>query len=190
MENRHGNVTDHHRQCERAKADLGALYRALIHGINTQLAGVDSFVLGKQTFSRADLLARLQSRIDAAEAVKANRATLQKSVADERTADSSMKPLRAQMKSYLQARFGKVSPELQDFGFTPTRKAKPSAVVKAAAVSRAKATRVARGTKGTQQKKLIKAPPVTAVAPPGPTIPATSAPVNAASSPTTATVPG
>jgi hypothetical protein len=185
------------------KADLVATYRALIQGINSRLAGIDSFTLGKQTFSRADFLSRLQSRIDMAETVKADRATLQKSVADERTLDIVTKPLRAQMKIYLQARFGKESPELQDFGFTQSRTPKPSAGTKAAAVTQAKATRAARGTKGTQQKKAIKAPraaatPQAATTPvaaspaataPAATPPATGAATNPSSPPMTTALP-
>jgi hypothetical protein len=54
----------------------------------------------------------------------------------------------------LQARYGKASPEVQAFGFTQSRKPKPSAQSKAVAVTKAKATREARGTKGAQQKRI------------------------------------
>jgi hypothetical protein len=140
------------------KVDLEAAYQALIDGMNAKLVGIDSFILNKQTIARTALVALFQQRIQAARTVKANRAVLQQSVADERAIDATVKPLRASVKTFLQARYGKTSPEMQAFGFTQSRKPKASAQAKAGAVTKAKATRQARGTKGAQQKKAIKAP--------------------------------
>ncbi len=165
------------------KVDIEAVYESLIAGINTELAGIDSFVLGKQTIARADLLSRFQARIDAAHAVKTSRAALQKLVADERAADASVKPVRALMKSYLQARYGKASPELQSFGFAQTRAGKATAQVKATAVVKAKATRQARGTKGPKQKKAIKGTPATTATAPASPATATAATTAPASLP-------
>ncbi len=168
------------------KLDTQAVYAALIQGINGDLGTVDSFVLGKVTMTRADLLARFQARIDAANKVKTARAALQQAVSDERASDASVAPLRASMKKYLQARYGVTAPELQRFGFTQGRPGKPTPAVKASAALKAKATRVARGTKGTQQKKVIHgtvASPAAATTAVTPSAPASTQPVNAAVAP-------
>jgi hypothetical protein len=144
------------------KVDIEADYKSLIVGIHAEAAPDDPLVIGGKSIRRADLVARLQARIDAAEGVKSARGLLQTAIAYERTVDAEVRPLRAATKMYLQGRYGKSSPELQKFGFTQTRKGKATAQTKASAQTKAKATRVARGTKGTQQKKAIKgAPPAT-----------------------------
>ena len=146
--------------------------------LDTELSAVDTFVLAKQTISRTDLRARFQARVDAAEKVKSDRAVLQTSVAEERAVDADVKPLRASMKQYLQARYGESSPEMQSFGFAPSRKGKASVAVKANAVLKAKATREARGTKGVQQKKDIKGTlPAPTTAPATPATPPAATPV-------------
>jgi hypothetical protein len=148
------------------KVDIEADYKTLIEGIKTELAAVDPLLVGGATIARADLIARFQARIDAAEAVKAARGVLQKAVANERTVDAAVRPLRAAVKVFLQGRYGKHSPDLQKFGFTQSRQPKASVEAKAAGHAKAKATRVALGTKGKQQKKVSKK--ATAAAPPAP----------------------
>lgn len=169
------------------KIDVQAVHAALITGINSDLGAVDTFVLGKTTLTRAQLVAHFQARIDAADKVKASRAALQQSIDDEHNADAISTPLRASMKKYLQARYGLGAPELQRFGFTQGRKAKTAPSVKAAAALKARATRLARGTKGVQQKK-----PIHGTVPAGSPAPAASptpAPPNGAAGTTAAVTP-
>jgi hypothetical protein len=159
------------------KVDIEADYKTLIAGIKTELASLDPLLIGGSSIGRADLLARFQARVDAAEAVKAARGVLQKAVADERAVDAAARPLRAATKVFLQGRYGKNSPQLQAFGFTQARKPKASAETKAAAQAKAKATRTALGTKGKQQKKAAKkAPKATATATPPAATPPTTTP--------------
>jgi hypothetical protein len=163
------------------KIDIEADYKALISGINTELAQIDPLLVAGATLPRASLVARFQARIDAAESVKAARSALQTAVAQERDVDAETRPLRAALKVFLQGRYGKNSPELQKFGFAQGRKAKPTAQTKAAGQAKAKATRAALGTKGTQQKKAIMkaatAAPVDSPAPAhAPATPAGAAP--------------
>jgi hypothetical protein len=82
----------------------------------------------------------------------------------------------------LQGRFGKGAAELQQFGFTPQKKAQRAAKTKAAAVLQNQSTRAARGTKGKKQKATIKgARPVTV------TVVAPSASASGATTPAGAT---
>ena len=146
------------------KVDIEADYKSLIVGLNTELATVDTLVIGGNTMARTDLVARFQARVDAAEAVKNGRTGLQALVAHERDVDTQVRPLRAATKVYLQGRYGKNSPKMQVFGFTQNRKPKASAQTKATAQAKAKATRAALGTKGKQQKKASKKAAVAAPA--------------------------
>jgi hypothetical protein len=141
------------------KADAVLQLQALIASIKTLLAGVDPFKLTRETISRADLLARAQSRLDAAVATKSSRQAMHNAVAAERIAETQFKPLRAAIRSYLIGAYGPNAPELQEFGFVQNRRPKKTAATKATAVLKAKATRTARGTKGAKQKAAIKGAP-------------------------------
>ncbi len=138
------------------KTTIEAEYKTLINGINTELAGVDSFVINGITYSRADLLAQLQSRITASEATKTARTALHNAVNSEQDLQQQMLLVRAGMRAYLVSRFGKGSGKLQLFGFAQTKTTQKTAQSKAAAVAKAKATRTARGTLGKKQKSGIK----------------------------------
>jgi hypothetical protein len=161
------------------KVDIEAEYRALIAGMTTRYASIDSYILLGQTYSKAQLVAKFQARIDGSEATKGARANLHTKVAEEKAVDKEVRPLRAAMKSFIQTREGKQSPQLQAFGFPESKAPKTKPAVKAEAVLKSKATRQARGTKGRKQKAGIKgappAQPTTAATPPaGVASPATS----------------
>jgi hypothetical protein len=172
------------------KAGLAAEYQALITGINTMLTGVDPFVLGNVTISRADLLAKLQSVITAASATKAAQTAYHNAVQSERTLNAAVAPVRAQLKLYLQSRFGKTSTQLQSFGFAPAKVPDKTVAAKSTAVTKALATRKARNTLGKKQKSAIHgtvAAPTPPAATAGTNPPPTSSPpaVKASVTPTT-----
>ncbi|MBV9945649.1 MAG: hypothetical protein JOZ69_02250, partial [Myxococcales bacterium] len=52
------------------KVDTEAEYRALIQGIQTVYGGVASYFFLGKTYTQAELVAKLQTRIDASEATK------------------------------------------------------------------------------------------------------------------------
>ena len=137
------------------KADNVLELQALLNGITTLLPKVDSFLLSRQTVSRADLLAQVQKRLDAALATKNARIALHNAVEAERNAQTVFKPLRSALRAYLVSVFSANAPELQQFGFVQSRRPKKTVAPKAAAVTKAKATRQARGTKGKKQKATI-----------------------------------
>jgi hypothetical protein len=154
------------------KASVEAGFTALIKGINTELATEASFVLRGQTFPRAAVLGSLQARIDAAEKTKAARTAFHLAVEAERAVALDANALRADLKVWLQAHFGSKSTKLQEFGFTPRKRAKTTAAAKAAGVKKAQATKAVRGIVGKNKRKQIKAPVQTAPAPtPAPTAP-------------------
>jgi hypothetical protein len=168
------------------KTTVEAEFKALIAGINSQLPDETSFVINGTTWARADLVAQLQSRIDAAEATKNARTSLHTAVSAEQATQLKIAPLRAGFKTYLQGRFGKSSAELQLFGFTPNKTPQKTAQTKADAVAKAKATRKARGTAGKKQKSQIHgtAPATAPAASPSttPTSPAVTTPATTTAS--------
>jgi len=160
------------------KAGLAAEYQALITGINTLLPSIDPFVLGNATISRADLLAKLQSLLNAANSTKATQAAYHNAVQSERSLTVQVAPLRAQLKLFLQSRFGKTSTQLQSFGFAPNKVPDHTVGSKSTGVAKALATRKARGTLGKKQKSTIHG-----------TVPAASAPTPPVATTTTSSPP-
>ena len=137
------------------KATIAVLLAALVKGIDTELASVDTLEFDGVAHKRTDVLASVQSVLDAISGVKATRMALSKAVVSQKAAIAQGRLLRAGMKRYLQAKYGPTSPKLQDFGFTPTRTPKTPLKSKTEGKAKAAATRVARGTKGKKAKAAI-----------------------------------
>src|SRR5258708_13072153 len=134
------------------KAAIEAEYKALLKGIQTELNDVTSFMINQIVVRKQSLMERFQAAIDAAEKTKTDRTALHASVAAERTLQLEVAPLRKGLKRFLESRYGNSSAELQKFGLTPAKVPQRPAATKATGVTKAKATRVARGTKGKKQK--------------------------------------
>jgi hypothetical protein len=151
------------------KATVEAEYKALIDGINSELGADTSFIINDESFTKADLIGRFESRLEAAQKTKTNRTALHLCVASERAIALEVAPLRMGFKTFLQSRFGKSSPKLQKFGFVQAKKPQRPAVSKATAVEKNKATRTVRNTVGKKARLKITAPskPVPAAAPAG-----------------------
>lgn len=147
------------------KVTTAALLTALVNAIQAELAGVDPLVVDGVSYARTDLLARLQSALDAIASTKAARTALGQALSSEKAAVARATVVRAGMKRYLQTKYGPTSPKLQEFGFTPARAPKTKVQTKADAKVKAKATRQARGTKGKKEKLAIKSAPA-ATSPP------------------------
>jgi hypothetical protein len=73
-----------------------------------------------------------------------------------------------ELKSYIGIMYGKTSETYATFGFATQQPVKATAAIKAAAVEKRAATRVARGTLGKRARKVIKG----VVAAPAPVTPA------------------
>jgi hypothetical protein len=138
------------------KATVLATYQALITGLNEAPADLQSLVIGGVTYSKAELIAQFQARIDAAKKTLAARTALHLAVVAERAEAAKVVAIRAGLKTVLQGRYGKSGAELQQYGFTPVKKTQRAALTKADAVAANLSTRAARGTKGKKQKSTIK----------------------------------
>ena len=151
------------------RAKVEAQFSSLITGIDTLLTDVTTFLIGDQQILKPQVVSRLQARIDAAERTKAVRLALHAAVAAEALTVADTNPLRADLKTYCQGRYGKTSPKMQLFGFTQAKVPQKSAVAAAKGVAKAKATRAAIGTKGKKQRKAAAAA-IVAPVPAGPPV--------------------
>lgn len=151
------------------KLTVEAAYGALITGIQNDLAGVTTFLLNGQSYGRDALMAKFQSRIDAAKKSKSSKSAWHQDVEAEHELDLEVAPLRKAMKSYVEAGFGKNSSKSQDFGFGSRRPRKAKAATKANAAAQAAKTKKARGIMGKNQRKqiVVASTPSNAEAPAG-----------------------
>jgi hypothetical protein len=84
-------------------------------------------------------------------------------------ADTQLVAARAMVRdigNFAEVSLGRANPQLAALGFTPTKKGVKTPAIKAEAAVKGKATRVARGTKGKNQKKTIHGTPATTPAKP------------------------
>ena len=115
-----------------------------------QLAGV--------VYTPSSLSAVFQTDSDAIDAADTARAALKQAVVNEKTAHAKTATVLAALRSYLLAYYGKQAVALLgDFGFNAPKSTRTTDVAtKAAAVVKSKATRAARGTKGSVEKQSVK----------------------------------
>jgi hypothetical protein len=165
------------------KAKLIASYQALIGTISSDLTDTPSFVINGATYTRDQLLQLLTSRVTAAKNTLAQRTLMHEAVAAEQSVAAQVDPVRAGFKTYLLSRFGKNSPRLQKYGYTPVKPTQKAVSTKARATTLNEETRKLRGTTGKKAKSLIKATPTTTGSPPPTAAPGTAGPVAAPAKP-------
>lgn len=116
-----------------------------------------SFTLAGEAATPVSLTAAFQADIDATSALDAAEASVAKLRMTQRLARAASRQLHVELKRYLVAVSG---PEIvqiaQDFGYPPGKARKQTVASKSKQVALAKATRVARGTRGKKQKAAIK----------------------------------
>jgi hypothetical protein len=134
----------------------------VIAGIQKHLPNVSSLALLGTTYTPADLVKLVQSRIDSANGAATTKANWHSTVVADRTLNTNLTPVLRALRQYVINVFGETSPILADFGFSPPKKATRTPEEKAAAAAKAKATRGLRHTMGKTQKKAIKAAAPTA----------------------------
>jgi hypothetical protein len=162
------------------KPSLVSRYSALVTALT---ADTDTqFVLSGKTYSKSAVLGVLSAYADAHQATAARRQAWMAAVGVEDTALANARTVRSELKTFLQGRLGKTSPDLARYGFEPAKVPTRTVAEKAAAVAKNKATRTARHTMGSTQKKSVKGTvPAPAAQPSAAATPV--APGNAASAP-------
>jgi hypothetical protein len=159
----------------------------LIDGLKQHLASETSIPVGKQPVVVATLVTVLENRIALAKAAAQAATARTEAVQAYRDARAkSAVEVRAVQRA-IQARFYDSPATLADFGLTPPKKTgKKTVAVKSAAIEKSAATRAARHTMGSVQKKSVKgvvAPTTTAPAPSGEPAAAPSPSADKATSP-------
>jgi len=157
--------------------------QALLDGLKAQEPTLAPFTIAESVVKTADVVAMLEKRIAAADAVPPAKAAWHDAVKAAQAARTSTETTVSGVRQALLGIFGTSTQKLAAFGLKP-RKARtpPTAEKKAAAAAKAKATRAARHTMGSKQKQAVKGD-VTGVTITPTTAPKPVAPV-ATSSPT------
>lgn len=128
----------------------------VIAGIQKHLQSTASLPLRGSTYTPADLVRLVQSRVDSANTASAAKASWHSTVLAHKTVTAMLTPILRELRQYSIHVFGETSPVLADFGFAPPKHATRTPEEKAAAAAKAKATRAARHTASKKQKKVVK----------------------------------
>jgi hypothetical protein len=126
-------------------------------GIDKNLASMATVTVGGQPYTPAQLKAVYQADSDAIDATDTAHAAWQQKVADERTTRAHTALVSRNLRSFLLGLYGEQAIAiLGDFDLTaPKSTATTSVATKALAAAKSKATRAARGTVGSVQKKAV-----------------------------------
>lgn len=144
----------------------------VIAGIKQDLQSLSSFPLGGTTFTPTSLVAFIQSRIDAANAVAVAKANWLNAVKTYDAINAQATVVVRELKAMVIATYGSGSQKLADFGFNAVVRTPLTPAQKVERAAKAAATRKARGTMGAKQKKAITGATAAAASPPASPTPA------------------
>ncbi len=140
----------------RQKNDRATLATQLIAGLQSEVPPTQTLDFASQSFTPAELIAQLERLQSLRAGVNAARAALAERLSEE---EAQMPALLATMKglvALLRVRFGGSPATLLKFGLSEPKVHPPSVKTLAAAAIKREATRQARGTKGSRQRKALK----------------------------------
>jgi hypothetical protein len=146
-----GNNTPKKNRTDETLAD-----QALIDGFGKHTAAIPSIVIGGVVRTAAELVATVQSRVDASKDVVSTKASWLAALHAETTLrDATAEFVSGVRRCILVAFAGQVD-TLADFGLTPRKLRVDTPEQKLASAAKARATRAARHTMGSRQKAAIK----------------------------------
>jgi hypothetical protein len=142
----------------------------LADGLTTNAALIGVLTIAGKQVKPADVVQVLQTRIAAAKAATAAKASLKAAANTVKTTFADTRALVRAVRQALRLMFANDINLLATFGLAPTKTPVTTPAVKVGSAAKAKATRAARGTdKGKKQRKAIKGPAATS--PPAPAKP-------------------
>jgi hypothetical protein len=142
--------------------------QALINGLTKHEQTLSSFLVGS-TSTTTSIVATLQARITAANTAQSTRATWQAAVKANANERASTETLVSGVKQTLLVIFGGSIDTLADFGLKARKARTPlTPEQQITATAKARATRAARHTMGSKQKKKVSGTITTIVAPASP----------------------
>ena len=157
-----------------------ALAQSLGAGVTKHLANVTNVTLEGSSYTPAQIATKLQQVVSLNTDVDAAKATTNAKLAARKAAMPALRTFISALVSYVKAGYGNQPDVLADFGIKPPKPRTPATVqAKAAASAKREATRAARNTMGSKQKKAVRGDvvgiTVTPVTAPKPTEAAASA---------------
>jgi hypothetical protein len=167
------------------RATLQNRCRNAVAGVKKDLSSVTTITLEGTDYTPTTLMALFQSFIDAADATVTARAAWLLAVQKETALNALIMGVLAALKAYVTLKYGSGAVDTQaDFGFSPRKVVVLTAAEKSASAKKAAATRAARHTMGSVQKKAVtgtspEPDPVTPAATPTTPAPAVTPPVPA-----------
>ncbi len=170
-----------------SKGTVVALAKSLIAGTNKHLANTTQVMLAGGSYTAAQITSKLDQLVRLRTDVDAAKATTKGRLAVEKTDMPALRIFMDALVSFVKAAYGTAPDVLADFGLHPKVVTPLTVEAKAAAAAKRKATRAARKTMGSVQRKAVKGDvigitvtPVTAAHPVATT--ATSSPTAGATS--------
>ncbi len=133
-----------------------ALAGQLIAGTNKHFANTSQLAFASATFTPAQVTASLQTIVKLRNDVNAAQAATKAKLAAEQAQAPTLHSFMAAYESFVRATFSNSPDVLADFGLTKKARTPLTVDQKAAAVAKREATRAARGTMGSKQKKTVK----------------------------------
>jgi hypothetical protein len=139
------------------KSKQASLAESLIAGTKKHLSTASSLAFGGNTYTPAEVGASLQTLADLRAAVSDAKAVTKAKVDAERAQAPPLLGHMAEYVAFVRATFGNKPDVLADFGLDPKKARKPpTAEQSAAATAKRSATRAARHTMGSKQKRKVK----------------------------------
>jgi hypothetical protein len=157
------------------KTNIVAQEQTALGGIDKHFPAGTTVTLGGTQYAAADLKKILTDDLTALTNTGTLRASLHVAVLAEQETRAKARSVLKLLRAYIVATNGaNAASVLQDLGYPPPRVTKMTVKAMALKADRNLATRVARGTKGTQQKKAIKGTVEPQISGPAQTPPATA----------------
>jgi hypothetical protein len=128
--------------------------RKMIAAIQKYLMALASILIRGVGYTPAQIITLLQNDIAAADAATKAKAALHDAVIAAKAQRATMIPLLTGFRTYILNQYKDAS-IISDFGFTPQKQTARPVADKAAAATKAEATRKARHTMGAKQKKSV-----------------------------------
>jgi hypothetical protein len=141
----------------RSQGTVVALAQSLSEGVTKHLTGVTSMTLAGGSYTPAQITTKLSEVVSLHTGVDAAKASTKGKLAAEKAAMPALRTFMSALVTFIKAGYGGQPDVLADFGIQPPKARAPLTVeAKAAAAAKRKATRAARNTMGSKQKKGVK----------------------------------
>jgi hypothetical protein len=133
-----------------------ALAQQLIAGTNRHFANTSELAFASATFTPAQVTSSLQTLVNLRNDVDTAKAATKAKLAAEKAQAPNLHSFMAALESFVRATFSNSPDVLADFGLTKKARTPLTVEKKAAAAAKRTATRAARHTMGSKQKKTVK----------------------------------